>query len=67
MVKLARFHDRITRTSREVQAGCFTCGGSDSLWNGPQSQGTAARHHDATGHETWADIVLQVRYGGEDK
>jgi len=63
----ARFADRVTRTSREVQAGCFQCGGMDALWSGPQSQGTAARHHDATGHETWADVVLSVRYGGKDE
>jgi predicted nucleic acid-binding Zn-ribbon protein len=60
------FAGRVTRTSREVLAGCFTCNGSDFLWHGPQAQGTAARHHDATGHETWADVHLSVRYGGPE-
>lgn len=54
---------RDTRVSRDVLAGCFTCGGSEYLWHGPQAQGTAARHHDATGHGTWADVHLTVRYG----
>jgi hypothetical protein len=54
---------RKTRTSREVLAGCFQCNGSDYMWQGPQAQGTAARHHDATGHETWADVHMSVRYG----
>jgi hypothetical protein len=54
---------RETFTSRDVRAGCFTCHGSDAHWYGAQAQGTAARHHDATGHPTWSDIVLCVRYG----
>lgn len=54
---------RKTSTARTVIAGCFVCGGSDAKWEGPQAQGTAARHHDATGHETWADVMMSVRYG----
>ena len=54
---------RVTATSRDVMAGCFTCHGSDAAWWGPQSQGTAARHHDATGHPTWCDVSMSVRYG----
>lgn len=46
-------------------AGCFVCFGSDAKWFGPQAQGTAARHHDATGHETWADVAMSVRYGSQ--
>lgn len=56
---------RVTHTARDVRAGCFVCWGSDARWFGPSAQGTAARHHDATGHETWADVSLSVRYGGE--
>lgn len=56
---------RRTSTARDVNAGCFQCFGSEGRWHGGQAQGTAARHHDATGHETWADISLMVRYGGE--
>lgn len=57
------FADRPTFTSRDVRAGCFTCYASDAHWLGGQAQGTAARHHDATGHVTWCDVVLSVRYG----
>lgn len=56
---------RATATSRDVRAGCFVCHGSDMLWSGGQAQGTAARHHDATGHATWCDVVLLVRYGND--
>lgn len=54
---------RATSTSRDVHAGCFVCNGSDAKWFGGQAQGTAARHHDATGHATWCDVVMSVRYG----
>lgn len=58
---------RRTSTSRTVHAGCFTCNGSDAMWFGPQSQGTAARHHDATGHPTWADVAMSVFYGEDHR
>ncbi len=54
---------RVTFTSRDVRAGCFTCHGDQAKWWGGQAQGTAARHHDATGHPTWSDVALSVRYG----
>jgi hypothetical protein len=54
---------RKTRTSRDVTAGCFVCGGDDAMWTGPNAQGVAARHHDATGHETWVDVYMSIRYG----
>lgn len=54
---------RATFTSRDVRAGCFVCHGSDPKWFGGQAQGTAARHHDATGHATWCDVSMWVRYG----
>jgi hypothetical protein len=50
-------------TYRECMGGCFVCWGSDAQWTGPNAQALAARHHDSTGHNTWADIQLQVRYG----
>ena len=54
---------RETYVGRDVQAGCFECYGYDARWFGPNAQGVAARHHDATGHNTWADVVMTVRYG----
>ena len=58
------FSSRRTRTTRTVIAGCFVCGGTEALWRSGNAQGVAARHHDATGHETWADVVMNVTYGG---
>lgn len=57
---------RRTRTARTCFAGCFVCNGSDALWTSENAQGVAARHHDATGHETWCDVSLMIRYGGND-
>lgn len=57
---------RETFTSRDVRAGCFTCHGTEAHWFGGQAQGTAARHHDSTGHPTWSDVLLSVRYGRRD-
>jgi hypothetical protein len=54
---------RKTFVSRDVSAGCFVCHGSEAHWKGAQAQGTAARHHDFTGHQTWCDIAMSVRYG----
>lgn len=54
---------RKTFVSRNVFAGCFECGGRDAKWFGPNAQGVAARHHDATGHTTWAEVALSIRYG----
>ena len=54
---------RETWTGRTVIAGCFQCGGSHAKWQGPNAQGVAARHHDATGHTTWADVTLSITYG----
>lgn len=58
---------RETWVSRSVIAGCFQCNGSDALWTSPNAQGVAARHHDATGHTTWADVNLSIRYGDKNK
>lgn len=58
---------RETFTGRVVQAGCFVCHGNNARWFGGQAQGTAARHHDATKHPTWSDVVLSVRYGREEE
>jgi len=65
-MKRSPFTSRLTSTSRDVRAGCFVCHGTDARWYGGQAQGTAARHHDATGHATWSDVILSVRYGREE-
>ncbi|WP_380927626.1 hypothetical protein [Sphingomonas arantia] len=49
-----------------MRAGCFVCHGSDAHWTSPNAQGLAARHHDATGHATWSDVYLTVRYGRDE-
>jgi hypothetical protein len=56
---------RKTRVGHSVNAGCFQCWGSDAHWTGKNAQGVAARHHDATGHQTWADVYMTVKYGDE--
>lgn len=46
---------------RDVFAGCVTCKGStDYIWHGGNAQGVAARHADATGHETWCDVNMSI-------
>ena len=36
---------------------------NEFIWNKKNAQGVAARHHDATGHSTWADVNMMIRYG----
>lgn len=56
---------RTVSTSTTVKAGCFACEGSIAIWTGKNAMAVAARHHDATGHQTWADQHLSIRYGVE--
>lgn len=56
--------DRPTHTERDVTAGCRTC---QDRWAGKNAQAVAARHYDATGHETWVEVVMLIRYGGQRK
>lgn len=56
---------RATSTARNVYAGCFVCGGTEAKWHGPNAQGVAARHHDATGHATWAEVSMSIFYGDD--
>jgi hypothetical protein len=58
VMKRTDFADRPTFTSRDVRAGCFACGGTDALWIGGNAQGVAARHYDATKHQTWTDVYI---------
>lgn len=50
--------------SMHVLAGCFQCNGTDYIWNAANAQAVAAKHHDKTGHETWVDSTISIRYGG---
>ncbi len=50
-----------------VMAGCRVCHGDQAVWFERNAMGVAARHHDATGHETWAEQVILVRYGGAEE
>lgn len=52
----------IRSTSVDVMAGCFTCAGSTAIWISKNAMAVAARHAQATGHETWADQNLSVRF-----
>lgn len=58
---------RDTYVGRDVQAGCYTCYGDDVHWFSKNAQAVAARHHDATGHRTWVQVVLSIHYGEPDK
>ena len=48
--------------SRDVIAGCFECGGNEFIWNAKNAQAVAAKHCDRTGHDTWVDVNMCIRY-----
>ena len=50
---------RAYKHSRDVTAHCERC---NKTWTGPNAQGVAARHTDATGHETYVDIYQSITY-----
>lgn len=54
---------RLTYISRDVFAGCFECNGHEQIWWTKNAQGVAARHHDATGHTTWVEVNMSIKYG----
>lgn len=55
---------RVTRTGTEQRGGCWVCAPEgDLIWEGKNAMAVAARHHDATGHGTWAEQMLSVQYG----
>lgn len=56
---------RRTFTATDVSAGCFVCHGSDAVWTSKNALALAARHHDSTGHQTWAEQHLSIRYGAD--
>lgn len=47
--------------------GCWVCQPDGSLmWQGKNAMAVAARHHDSTGHRTWAEQHLTVHYGADE-
>lgn len=64
-MKLPLVLERRTSTSRDLRAGCFVCHGIDAHWTSANAQALAVQHHDRTGHATWCDVYLSVRYGRE--
>ena len=57
---------RETWTARDVVAGCFVCHGDVAHWTTKNAQALAARHHDKTGHRTWVQVVMMIRYGAQE-
>lgn len=56
---------RETFIGRHVEAGCLVCDGRVARWTNGAAQALAARHHDATGHQTWCEVTMAIRYGRE--
>jgi hypothetical protein len=56
-------HSGITHSA----AGCFDCWGDEGRWFGRNALALAARHCDATGHNTWADQTISVEYNRPPK
>lgn len=54
---------RVTTTDRLVSAGCLDCGKPGAMWTGGNAQAVAARHHDRSGHRTWVNVYMKIRYG----
>jgi hypothetical protein len=62
-MKLPLVLQRRTSNVRDLRAGCFVCHGADARWTSANAQALAAQHHDRTGHPTWCDIAMSIRYG----
>lgn len=60
-----------THTLLEAQGGCYPCAlekfgdGSRVLWRTRNALALAARHNKATGHDTWADVIMKHAYRGK--
>ena len=46
-------------------AGCMVCHGGEAHWQSRNSLAVAARHHDATGHPTWCEQTMSIKYGDD--
>ncbi len=45
-------------------AGCHICHGEyETGWDSKNALALAAQHHDRTGHPTWAEQCISVKYG----
>lgn len=57
-----------TRRSGIIHAmsGCYVCHGGEAKWWDKNALACAARHHDATGHPTWAEQTILVKYGEQN-
>jgi len=51
--------------NRTCFSGCRQCNGSDGIWSSKNAQSVAAKHHYATGHQTWAEVAMTIVYGEE--
>lgn len=54
---------RTYRYSTDMRGGCYQCHGEQAHWYQNNAQALAARHHDATGHTTWVEVVHEIFYG----
>jgi hypothetical protein len=63
---MAKFRRSTQAGVVSAQAGCMQCAGGNAQWYGKSAQGTAARHTDATGHQTWVESTMSVIYDNAD-
>ena len=47
---------------RDLKGGCYVCNDGIAHWFGPNTQGVAARHYDATGHVIWVEVAMHIQY-----
>jgi hypothetical protein len=56
-MKMAAKQTRIT-----MRGGCHDCHGIKAKWTARNAVGVAAKHAQATGHETWVKVEVFVLY-----
>jgi hypothetical protein len=61
--KLKTRHSGVTH----AMGGCWTCGGTEAVWQARNAMACAANHARHTGHHTWAEQVVSVSYNRPDK
>jgi hypothetical protein len=45
-------------TQKQMRGGCFQCHGDKAQWTAKNAVGVAAKHHQATGHDTW--VIFEI-------